>query len=190
MLRTGLEITIEWSPELFFPRPEDDYKSGLVKIELFILNKGTMKWMLHRFGDLKSNVSNTGNTTVIIPKAVKNFDSDLAVMRITLSNGNKYSKDIAEWTNMGYTESNPGSLNKACFTWCNQETSDDIHLLLESRLPACPPTVRSALIDPLYMEEVQVNHYQKFFHPDAVRCFRQATITQLVKKCAAICKIL
>lgn len=183
MLKSGVEITIEWSPEMFFPRPEDDYKSGFVKIELFVLDKNTMKWIPHRTSSmLKSNVPNTGNATVIIPGGIKQFDSALAVIKISLVGGNTFSKDIAEWTNMGYTESDAGVMRKACNGWSNRESASNIGVLLRNRLPACPPTVRSAILDALYLEEVQMVDYKKFFHPDAVRCFHQATITQLVFK--------
>jgi len=180
LLKTGIDIAIEWSPEIFFPRPEDDYTSGLVNIELYVLNE--MKWEPHkRDSKLKSNIPNTGNTTVVIPSTVRGFKTSLAVIKITLIEGDVYSQDIADWTNMGYTESD--SLDKECTGWWSTESSDDIRVLLINRLPACPPTVRSAIIDALYTEEIQMREYQKLFHPDAVRCFRQATITLLVLLC-------
>ena len=179
MLKSGIDILLEWDPDIFLAAVNDD-QSVTVDIDLFKFDKNMMKWIF--YVQLKSNVPNTGNANISIPLSITRVAPDLVVIRVTLNEEvlvqHPYLKNIAEWTNLAYTEGNENQKNKACLSWAIRE--GNIGPDLSDRLPPCPPTVQAAILDTLYVEDFQINHYRNFFHPNADRCFRQATFTVLV----------
>ena len=179
MLNSGIDIPLEWDPDIFLVAVNDN-QSVTINLDLFKFDKNMMKWTF--YAQLKSNVPNTGNANISLPASVTRVAPDLVAVRITLSEEvivhDPCLKDIAEWTNLVYTEGNDNQNYRACLSWAIKE--GDIGSMLSNRLPSCPPNVRTAILDTMYAEDFRINHYRNFFHPNADRCFRQTTFTQLV----------
>ena len=138
MLKSDIDIAVEWDPDIFFVAAINN-QSVTVNLDLFKFDKNMMKWNFYI--KLKSDVPNTGNANVTIPISVTRFAPDLVAIRISLSEEvitqQPSFKDIAEWTNMGYTEGNKNQMNKACLAWALKE--GEIGSTISGRLPPCPP---------------------------------------------------
>lgn len=174
-LQCGIPFKLEWLPEIFTPNNVTTYASVLVDIDLYAYarSKGWEKKL-----GLYSRLPNKGNATVEIPDRFKIFDPQLAVIRVSPSaNQNIVDQNIAAWSELVYTESQQGTLSKLCTKWSASEPQDFGVTILQ-RLPACPPNVRLAILDALYTEDRETLQYRGFFHPNAVRCFHQATFTR------------
>ena len=189
VLKCAVPLSLEWLPEFFFPVNTENATSATVDIDLYHYNRAASpapKWQ--KMIVLKTNIPNTGNATVKIPKSVLVNDPQLVVIKISLSPNQPVDiidTRIAGWSGLAYSESMDGTLSKLCFVWSNKQ-ADDIGETLLGRLPPCPPNVRLAVLDSLYIEDRQISSYREFFHPNASRCFRQATLTRSVINYIAI----
>ena len=165
---------LEWRPQLFTPNNE---ASVLVDIDLYAYNIRSQQW--ESMMKLDSSVQNQGNATVELPVSFIRFNPQLAVIKVSPSAyQNVIDHKIAAWSGLVYTESLQDTLIKLCTVWSSKEAQDYGDSLLQ-RLPPCPPNVRLAILDALYMEDRESSRYRGFFHPTAVRCFHQVTYTRL-----------
>lgn len=184
VLKCAVPLFLKWQPGFLFPLNAENSTSALVNIDLYRYNRISRaeqtRWQ--KMIGLATNINNTGSATVEVPKSVLVQDPQLAVIKISLSPDqplDTVDSRIAAWSGLVYTESLDNTLSKLCFVWSNGQRSDIGPELLD-RLPPCPPTVRLALLDSLYLEEQQISSYREFFHPNASRCFRQATFSRSV----------
>ena len=184
MLKCAVPLSLEWLPEFFFPVNMENATSAKVDIDLYHYNKAARPPKWQKMIVLKTSIPNTGSATVEIPKSVLVQDPQLVVIKISLSSDQPddepvdiIDQRIAGWSDLAYSESMDGTLLKLCFVWSNKQT-DDIGEIILGRLPPCPPNVRLAVLDSLYIEDRQIGSYREFFHPNASRCFRQATLTR------------
>jgi len=172
-LRCGVPLYLEWRPQLFTPNNE---ASVLVDIDLYAYNTISREW--ESIIKLDSSIQNQGNATVELPESFKRYDPQLAVIKVSPSaDQNVIDDKIAAWSGFVYTESRPGTLSKLCAAWSNKEARGFGDTLLQ-RLPPCPPNVRLAILDALYIEDRETSRHRGFFHPTAVRCFHQVTFTR------------
>ena len=180
VLKCGVPLSLKWLPEFFFPVNSENATSAIVNIDLYHYNNVARPPKWQKLIILKTNVVNNGSTTVEIPKSVLVRDPQLVVVKISSSPEQSLDiidNKIAGWSGLAYSESMDGTLSKLCFVWSNNQAEDVGETLLE-RLPPCPPNVRLAVLDSLYLEDRQISSYREFFHPNASRCFRQATLTR------------
>ena len=184
VLKCGVPLSLKWLPEFFFPVNADNSTSALVDIDLYRYNQAGRPPRWQKMIVLKTRVSNTGSATVEIPKSVLVQDPQLVVFKISLSPDQPVDiidERIAGWSGLAYSESLEDTLSKLCLVW-NIGQPENIGETLLERLPPCPPNARLAVIDSLYLEDRQISSYREFFHPNASRCFRQATLTRLAIK--------
>jgi len=177
VLKCGVPLKLKWLPEIFTPSNDSMYASILVDIELYAYAK-SQKW--ERMIGLDFRLPNKGNATVEIPVRFKTYDPQLAVIRVSPSaEQGVIDQNIALWSGLVYTESQQSTLSKLCTKWSSSEPQEFGDTLLQ-RLPPCPPNVRLAILDALYIEDRETTRYRGFFHPNAIRCFHQATFTRLL----------
>ena len=180
VLQCAVPLSLEWLPEFFFPVNVENSTSAIVNIDLYRYNTRAEPSKWQKMINLAANVPNTGSATVEIPKSVIVQDPQLVVIKISLSPANQpvniIDQEIAGWSDLAYSESMDGTLTKLCLAWTIKQ-SDDVGDMLLERLPPCPPNVRLAVLDSLYLEDRQITSYREFFHPNASRCFHQATLT-------------
>ena len=188
VLKCEVPLFLEWLPGFFFPVNAENSTSALVDIDLYRYNKAARPPKWQKMIVLATDIPNAGNAIVEIPKSVLVQDPQLVVIKISLSSNqivDIIDQRIAGWSDLAYSESMDGTLSKLCLVW-NIEQADDIGEILLGRLPPCPPNVRLAVLDSLYLEDHQINIYREFFHPNASRCFRQATLTRSAINCIVI----
>ena len=182
VLRCAVPLFLEWLPGLFFPKNAENSTSGLVNIELYQYRKAAQSSNWQKMIGLATNIPNFGKASVEIPKSILVQDPQVVVIKISLSPDQPLDITdqlrIAEWSGLAFTESLDATLSKLCFVWSNGQKINVGEILLE-RLPPCPPNVQLALLDSLYLEDTQTSSYREFFHPNASRCFHQATFTRL-----------
>ena len=189
VLKCAVPLSLEWLPEFFFPVNIENSTSALANIDLYHYNTRVNPSKWQKMIGLATNIPNTGSATVEIPKSVLVQDPQLVVIKISLSPTNQpvdiIDQRIAGWSDLAYSESMDGTLTKLCLVWTNKQAEDVGDMLLE-RLPPCPPNVRLAVLDSLHLEDHQGSSYREFFHPNASRCFRQATLTMLAINCSSL----
>ena len=189
VLKCAVPLFLEWLPGFFFPENAENSTSALVDIDLYRYNRLARPPAWQKMIVLATEVPNTGNATVEIPKSVLIQDPQLIVIKISLSPSQPAAvviidQRIAGWSGLAYSESIDRTLSKLCFSWSNKQDTNIGETLLE-RLPPCPPNVRLAVLDSLYLEDRQISSYREFFHPNASRCFRQATFTRSAINCSS-----
>ena len=178
-LKCGVPLKLEWPPKLFTPNDEASYASVLVDIDMYVYNTRFQQW--ENMMNLDYSVQNRGNATVELPVSFIRYNPQLAVIKVSPSaDQNVIDQNIAAWSGLVYTESHQRTLSKLCTAWSSREPQEFGDTLLQ-RLPPCPPNVRLAILDALYIEDRETSRYRSFFHPSAVRCFHQATFTRLPK---------
>ena len=190
VLKCAIPIFLEWLPGFFFPENAENSTSALVDIDLYRYNRLARPPAWQKMIVLATKIPNTGNATIEIPKSVLLQDPQLAVFKISLSSNQPVDiidQRIAGWSGLAYTESLDRTLSKLCLVWSINQDTNIGETLLE-RLPSCPPNVRLAVLDSLYIEDRQISSYREFFHPNASRCFRQATFTRSAINCSSSLK--
>ena len=185
VLKCGVPLSLEWLPEFFFLDNAENSTSAFVNIDLYRFNNAARPPKWQKMIILSSEIPNNGSATVEIPKSVRVQDPQLVVIKVSLSPDqsiNIRDQRIMGWSGLAYSESLDATLSKLCLSWSIKQDTNIGEILL-GRLPPCPPNVRLAVLDSLYLEDRQISSYREFFHPNASRCFHQATFTRSTVNC-------
>ena len=182
-------VEISWDKDSLLP-PSIAEEFGVtvtLDIQLFELDaeSGNTQFVM----TLASNISNTGQYSVMIPSM---YDGSTAVFQVTVAEVlstsletipeyvgmifNQIKGQIAQWSHAVYVHGS-NYLRDICDEWCENEPEGIGEEILE-RLPPCAPTVAQARADSVFEEEDFGDTFRETFHPNTSSCFRQVVFTE------------
>ena len=183
-------VEISWDEDSLLPPSiaEELSVAVTVDIQLFELNTetGSTQFVM----SLASNISNTGQYSVMIPSMYDEMST--AVFQVTIAEVvsasleilpeyvetifNQIKGQIAQWSHGVYVFAS-NSVRDKCDEWCENEPEGIGEDILQ-RLPPCPPTVAQARADSVFEEEDLGDTFREIFHPNTSSCFRQVVFTE------------
>ena len=182
-------VEISWDKDSLLPPSiaEEFDVTVTLDIQLFELDaeSGNTQFVM----TLASNISNTGQYSVMIPSM---YDGSTAVFQVTIAEVlsvsleiipeyvgmifNQIKGQVAQWSHAVYVHGS-NFLRDKCDEWCENEPEGIGEEILE-RLPPCPPTVAQARADSVFEEEDLGDSFREIFHPNTSSCFRQVVFTE------------
>ena len=208
-------IHVTWPPEEVIP---PYLTSGIdqVNVDIEVFEEiGERNWK--ELNELSQTaVPNSGSQEIIIPSQIGlQCQSELSAthvcpvaIRVSITMGtpltttggeiiqSPFLRTIGIWSGVAFIQSRAFSepqFSTACDMWANPHdssliTSDEIW----NRLPACPPLLSQARLDPKFeLEEMESvlgststmypEQSMKFFHPNLMECYRQRTPEMITK---------
>ena len=211
-------IHVTWPPEEVIP-PYLTSGTDQVNVDIEVFEEiGERNWKeLLELSQI--NVSNSGSQEIVIPSQIRlQCQSELSAthvcpvaIRVSITLGtlltttggeiidSPFLRTIGIWSGVAFVQSRAFSepqFSTACDIWANPRgPSGASHNTPEEiwrRLPACPPLLSQARLDPKFeLEEMESvlgststmypEQSMKFFHPNLMECYRQRTPEMITK---------
>ena len=185
-------VEISWDKDSLLPPSlaEEFGVTVTLTVDIQLLELDTETGSTQFIMNLASNISNTGQYSVIVPS----IDDKVAVFQVNIAEVlsevvtdtlpayvdgifNRIKGKITQWSDAVYLSASNYVRDK-CDEWYRNQPEGIGEEILE-RLPPCPPTAARARADNRVFEEEDLgDKFRDFFHPNTSSCFRQIAFTE------------